>query len=33
VDMFSDAWTAPGWRNKLHYIFGNPGWRHESPRP
>jgi sterol desaturase/sphingolipid hydroxylase (fatty acid hydroxylase superfamily) len=28
--LFHDAWAAPGWRNKLHYIFGNPGWRHEQ---
>lgn len=28
VDMFRDAWNAPGWRNKFLYIFGNPGWRH-----
>ena len=31
LQMFRDAWTAPGWRNKLLYIFGNPGWRHEDP--
>jgi sterol desaturase/sphingolipid hydroxylase (fatty acid hydroxylase superfamily) len=31
ADMFHDAWTAPGWRNKLRYIFGNPGWRHDQP--
>jgi sterol desaturase/sphingolipid hydroxylase (fatty acid hydroxylase superfamily) len=30
VDMFRDAWNAPGWRNKLRYIFGNPGWRHNE---
>jgi sterol desaturase/sphingolipid hydroxylase (fatty acid hydroxylase superfamily) len=30
VQMFRDAWTAPGWRNKLLYIFGNPGWRHDE---
>ena len=28
--MFRDAWTAPGWPNKLLYIFGNPGWRHDE---
>jgi len=34
VDMFRDAWRAPGWDNKLRYVFGNPGWRHEeSPAP
>ena len=31
VQMFRDVWTAPGWGNKLRYIFGNPGWRHDSP--
>ena len=30
VQMFRDAWTAPGWRNKILYIFGNPGWRHDE---
>jgi sterol desaturase/sphingolipid hydroxylase (fatty acid hydroxylase superfamily) len=29
ADMWRDAWRAPGWRNKLLYVFGNPGWRHE----
>ena len=34
VEMFRDAWRAPGWGNKLRYIFGNPGWRHqEIPAP
>jgi sterol desaturase/sphingolipid hydroxylase (fatty acid hydroxylase superfamily) len=34
VEMFRDAWRAPGWDNKLRYVFGNPGWRHEeSPSP
>lgn len=34
VDMFRDAWRAPGWGNKLRYVFGNPGWRHEEiPAP
>jgi len=31
VQMFRDAWNAPGWGNKLRYIFGNPGWRHDVP--
>jgi sterol desaturase/sphingolipid hydroxylase (fatty acid hydroxylase superfamily) len=31
VQMFRDAWMAPGWENKLRYIFGNPGWRHDQP--
>jgi sterol desaturase/sphingolipid hydroxylase (fatty acid hydroxylase superfamily) len=30
VDLFRDAWRAPGWGNKLRYVFGNPGWRHEE---
>jgi len=30
VDMFRDAWTAPGWRNKFRYIFGSPGWHHPN---
>ena len=30
VDMFRDAWTAPGWRNKFRYVFGSPGWHHDS---
>ena len=34
VDMFRDASSAPGWNNKLRYIFGNPGWHHEGkPEP
>jgi sterol desaturase/sphingolipid hydroxylase (fatty acid hydroxylase superfamily) len=27
-EMFRDAWQAPGWRNKLRYVLGNPGWHH-----
>jgi sterol desaturase/sphingolipid hydroxylase (fatty acid hydroxylase superfamily) len=30
IQMFGDAWNAPGWSNKLRYIFGNPGWRHDD---
>ena len=30
MQMFVDAWNAPGWGNKLRYIFGNPGWRHDD---
>jgi sterol desaturase/sphingolipid hydroxylase (fatty acid hydroxylase superfamily) len=30
ADMCHDVWHAPGWRDKLLYIFGNPGWRHEQ---
>ena len=34
VEMFRDAWRAPGWDNKLRYVLGNPGWRHEEiPTP
>jgi len=34
VDMFRDAWGAPGWSLKLRYIFGKPGWHHdEEPGP
>jgi hypothetical protein len=34
VDLFRDAWRVPGWTNKLRYVFGNPGWRHEpGPGP
>jgi sterol desaturase/sphingolipid hydroxylase (fatty acid hydroxylase superfamily) len=34
VDLFRDAWRAPGGGNKLRYVFGNPGWRHEEiPAP
>src|SRR5215468_6634672 len=31
VAMFRDVWGAPGWNNKLRYLLGNPGWRHEEP--
>jgi sterol desaturase/sphingolipid hydroxylase (fatty acid hydroxylase superfamily) len=31
VELGRDVWCARGWRNKLHYAFGNPGWRHELP--
>ena len=31
VQMFRDVWSAPGWGNKMRYIFGNPGWRHDVP--
>jgi len=31
AEMFCDSWNAPGWGNKLRYIFGNPGWRHDAP--
>jgi hypothetical protein len=30
IQMFRDAWTAPGLRKKFLYIFANPGWRHDD---
>jgi sterol desaturase/sphingolipid hydroxylase (fatty acid hydroxylase superfamily) len=30
VEMARDAWNASGWRNKLRYIFGNPGWHPDT---
>jgi len=27
ADIWRDVRRAPGWRDKLLYIFGNPGWR------
>ena len=27
VDMIRDVRSARGWRNKLRYAFGDPGWR------
>ena len=30
VDMARDVRRAPGWRNKLRYVFGRPGWRHDE---
>jgi len=29
VDLCRDVRSAPGWRNKLRYVFGRPGWRHD----
>lgn len=29
-DMISDVKSAPGFRNKLLYIFGPPGWSHDG---
>jgi sterol desaturase/sphingolipid hydroxylase (fatty acid hydroxylase superfamily) len=31
VDIWRDVRMAPGWRNKLRYVFGRPGWRHDAP--
>ena len=30
LEMFRDAARAPGWRNKLRYVFGRPGWHHQE---
>ena len=30
ADIWRDARQAPGWSNKLRYIFGRPGWRHDE---
>jgi sterol desaturase/sphingolipid hydroxylase (fatty acid hydroxylase superfamily) len=30
ADMIRDVRQAPGWRNKLGYVFGRPGWRHDG---
>jgi len=29
ANMLRDVWRAPGWRNKLLYMFGSPGWSHD----
>lgn len=29
ADMWRDVREAPGFRNKLGYVFGRPGWRHD----
>jgi sterol desaturase/sphingolipid hydroxylase (fatty acid hydroxylase superfamily) len=31
ADIWRDVRRAPGWSNKLRYIFGRPGWRHDEP--
>jgi sterol desaturase/sphingolipid hydroxylase (fatty acid hydroxylase superfamily) len=31
ADMWRDVRQAPGWRNKLGYVFRHPGWRHDAP--
>lgn len=31
TDIWRDARQAPGWSNKLRYILGRPGWRHDEP--
>ena len=33
AEMFRDVWHAPGWRNKLRYVFGSPSWRHDESAP
>ena len=30
ADLWRDVRTAPGVRNKLRYVFGRPGWRHNA---
>jgi len=30
VDIVRDVQRAPGWRNKLRYVFGRPGWAHDA---
>jgi sterol desaturase/sphingolipid hydroxylase (fatty acid hydroxylase superfamily) len=30
ADMIRDVREAPGMSNKLRYIFGRPGWRHDA---
>ena len=30
ADLWHDVRQAPGWRNKLGYIFRHPGWRHDA---
>jgi sterol desaturase/sphingolipid hydroxylase (fatty acid hydroxylase superfamily) len=30
ADLIRDVRQAPGLRNKLRYIFGPPGWRHDA---
>jgi len=31
ADMWRDVRQAPGWPNKLRYVLGRPGWRHDGP--
>jgi len=31
ADICRDVRQAPGWSNKLRYVFGRPGWRHDGP--
>jgi sterol desaturase/sphingolipid hydroxylase (fatty acid hydroxylase superfamily) len=30
ADIWHDVRRAPGWSNKLRYVFGRPGWRHDG---
>lgn len=30
IDIARDVRRARGWRNKLRFVFGNPGWRPEQ---
>ncbi|HCR49808.1 MAG TPA: C-5 sterol desaturase, partial [Bacteroidetes bacterium] len=29
-DLLTDVWNAPGWRAKIGYLFGPPGWKHDG---
>jgi len=30
ADMLRDVRHSQGWRTKLRYVFGHPGWRHDA---
>lgn len=32
IGIVRDLWTAPGWRNKLSYVWREPGWSHDGTR-
>jgi sterol desaturase/sphingolipid hydroxylase (fatty acid hydroxylase superfamily) len=32
IGIARDLWTAPGWRNKLDYVWREPGWSHDGTR-
>jgi sterol desaturase/sphingolipid hydroxylase (fatty acid hydroxylase superfamily) len=32
IGIARDVWTAPGVRNKLNYMFREPGWSHDGSR-
>jgi sterol desaturase/sphingolipid hydroxylase (fatty acid hydroxylase superfamily) len=33
ADIWRDVRQAPGWANRLKYVFGRPGWRHDVADP